>query len=88
MERHQIKDYNHQHINPLFYGEIKYILEKNQFRIHRIETNRRVIKGGIIYPFIKWFIVHKTKKKFPDDPNYISDVLLEGEILIIIAKKM
>ncbi|OGP94742.1 MAG: hypothetical protein A2157_05605 [Deltaproteobacteria bacterium RBG_16_47_11] len=86
-ERHQIKEYEHQHVNPLFYGEIKFILEKYGFNIEHVETNRMVRKWKMIFPLIKYFIKIKTKKKFPKDPLFISDVILEGEDLIFIAKK-
>jgi len=86
-ERHQIKEYEHQHVNPLFYAEMRFILEKHGFKIESVETNRMVKKWKIIFPLIKYFIKIKTKKKFPKDSFYISDTILEGEILIIIAKK-
>lgn len=87
IERHQIKEYDHQHINPIFYGELKFILEKYGFKIEKVNTNRLVRKGGIFFFLIKWLIKYKTKKKFPMDPIYISDEILEGENLIIIAQK-
>lgn len=87
-ERHQIEEYDHQHINPIFYAEIKFILEKYGFRIEKIETNRLVRKGGILFPIIKWAVKYNTKKKFPGDPIYLSDVILEGEDLIFIAKRV
>lgn len=86
-ERHQIKSYDHQHINPLFYGEIRFILRKNGFRIEKIETNRLVRKRGIPYLFVKWLVKYKTKRKFLEDPLYVSDTLLEGENLIILSQK-
>lgn len=86
-ERHQIQEYDHQHINPLFYGELKWILEKEGLRIKKIETNRLVRKKWIIYPLVKWIVRYKTKRKFPEEPVYISDNLLGGEILILFAQK-
>lgn len=87
-ERHRIDAYDHQHINPLFYGELKYILAKSGLRIIRLETNRRVRKGRWMYPVLKWLVKTHTRKKYPDDPVYISDVLLEGENLIVVAQKI
>lgn len=66
--RHVIEEYDHQHINPVFYGEMRHILSKYGFAIERIETNKTVRKWRLLYPFIKIFIKHKTKKRFPDDP--------------------
>jgi SAM-dependent methyltransferase len=85
-EKHKIKEYEHQHLNPVFYGEMKFILEKYGFKIEKVETNRMVRKWNIIFPLIKWFIKYKTRKKFPGDPLFVSDVILEGEDLIVIAK--
>ena len=85
--RYRIMEHEHQHINPLFYPEIKFILEKYGFRIERVETNRMVRKWKMIFPVVKYFIKFKTKKKFPTEPFYLSDTMLEGEDLIFIAKK-
>jgi SAM-dependent methyltransferase len=85
-ERHKIKEYEHQHLNPVFYGEMKFVLEKYGFKIEKVETNRMVRKWNIIFPLIKWLIKYKTRKKFPKDPLFVSDVILEGEDLIFIAK--
>jgi SAM-dependent methyltransferase len=85
-EKHKIKEYEHQHLNPVFYGEMKFIFEKYGFKIEKVETNRRVRKWNIIFPLMKWFIKYKTRKKFPKDPLFVSDVILEGEDLIFIAK--
>jgi SAM-dependent methyltransferase len=84
--KHKIKEYEHQHLTPVFYGEMKFIFEKYGFNIETIETNRRVRKWNMIFPLMKWFIKYKTKKKFPKDPLLVSDVILEGEDLIFIAK--
>lgn len=84
--RHRIQEHEHQHLNPLFYGEMKFIFEKHGFGIWRIETNKKVRKWKVIYPTLRWFVRHKTKGKFREDPFLISDTLLEGEILIYVAK--
>jgi SAM-dependent methyltransferase len=86
-ERHRIEEHEHQHLNPLFYPEIKFILEKYGFEIEKIETNRMVKKWRLLFPLIKWFAKRKTKQKFPKDPFYVSDIILEGEDLIVMAKK-
>ncbi len=85
-ERHQVDEYDHQHINPVFYPELKFILEKNGFRILHIDTNRKVRKWSLIHPLIKWFVRLKTGRKYPTDPFYLSDVLLEGEDLIVVTR--
>ena len=86
-ERHRIEEHEHQHLNPLSYPEIKFILQKYGFAIERIETNRMVKRWKLFFPLIKLFTKYKTRKKFPKDPFYISDMILEGEDLIVIAKK-
>lgn len=77
-----------QHINPIFYAEMRFILEKYGFQICGIETNKKTKKWRTIYPFLKWLIRHQTRKKFPMDPFLTSDTLLEGEVLIFIAKRL
>jgi 2-polyprenyl-3-methyl-5-hydroxy-6-metoxy-1,4-benzoquinol methylase len=86
-EKHRIEEHEHQHLNPIFYGEMKFILEKYGFIIEKIETNRFVQKWNIIFPFMKWVIKIKSRKKFPKDPFYLSDTILKGEDLIFIAQK-
>jgi len=77
-----------QHINPIFYAEMKFILERYGFKICRIETNKKIKKWKRIHPFLKWLIRHKTREKFPMDPFFASDTALEGEILIFVAKHL
>lgn len=85
-EKHMIHEYDHQHIHPIFYGAMKFFLEKNGFQVRRIETNKKVKKWKMIYPLLKKIIKHKTGKKFRRDPFLVSDALLEGEILIYLAQ--
>ncbi len=89
-QQQKLKDlglgFDFQHINPISYPEMKFILEKYGFKIERIEANRMVRKWKMIYPFLKWVIKHKTKKKLQEDPLLISDTILEGEHLIFISK--
>ncbi|MBM4276286.1 MAG: class I SAM-dependent methyltransferase [Deltaproteobacteria bacterium] len=87
-ERNKTEVYYQQHINPIFYAEMKLILEKCGFKICRVETNKKVKKWKSIYPFIKWLVRKKTKKIFPMDPYFVSDTILEGQILIFIAKHL
>jgi len=82
-----VEEFDHQHINPVFYGEMKHILTKYGFSIETVATNKKVKKWRLMHPLIKSVIRHKTKKRFPKDPFYISDTLLDGEDLIFIARK-
>ncbi len=85
--RFVFEEYDHQHINPVFYGEMKHILTKYGFSIEKVEKNKTVKKWRLMYPVIKSIIRHKTRKRFPRDPFYVSDTLLDGEDLIFIARK-
>jgi 2-polyprenyl-3-methyl-5-hydroxy-6-metoxy-1,4-benzoquinol methylase len=79
-------DFLPQHINPILYPEMKFILEKNGFRIDRIEANRMVKKWKNIYPFVRWLIKRKTRE-FQKDPFFISRTILDGEYLVWVTKK-
>ncbi len=85
--RFVFEEYDHQHINPVFYGEMKHILMKYGFSIETVAANKMVKRWKLMHPLIKSIIRHKTKKRFPRDPFYISDTLLDGEDLIFIARK-
>ena len=86
-EKHQMEDYDHQHLHPVLYGEMKYVLEKYGFEIEYVETNKHVKKWKLIHPWMKRLIRGKTKKKYQREPFYTSDLLLEGEILIFVARR-
>lgn len=75
------------HINPLWYPEINYILSRNRFEVERIEVNRHVKKLRLIYPLIKWAIKHYTLRNNPYASTLLTKELLEGEVLIIVARK-
>ena len=87
-ERHHAEEYDHQHINPIFYPELKFILEGNGFSVLRVDTNRKVVRWRMIHPFLKWFVKLKTSRKYPADSFYTSDTLLEGESLIVVARRV
>jgi len=89
-QRQRLKDlglgFDFQHINPISYSEMKFILEKYKFKIERIEANEMVKKWKMIYPLLKWLIKHMTKKKIKEDSLLTSNTILEGDHLIFIAK--
>jgi SAM-dependent methyltransferase len=85
-EKHRIDDYDHQHVNAIPYGEMKYALTKCGFSLTVIKASRMVKRHSFWYPILKKLIIYKTKKRYAD-PFYISDTLLEGEVLAFIAKK-
>jgi 2-polyprenyl-3-methyl-5-hydroxy-6-metoxy-1,4-benzoquinol methylase len=87
--RHNMPGYEHEHINPMTLMELRYAMHKAGLMIVGISTNRfvRAKRWGVFYPIIKKLIISLTKKKYPDDPFMVSREILEGEILIIHAKK-
>jgi len=87
--RHNLPEYEHEHINPMTFMELRYAMQKAGLEIAGIFTNRYVKakRWGIFYSVVKNLIVSLTKKKYPDDPYMISNELLEGEILIVQAIK-
>ena len=87
--RHGLPEYEHEHINPMTYHELRYGLERAGFKVVGLYTNRRVRakRLGPLYPVIKKIIKMLTKKKFSTDQYLVSVNILEGEILIIHAQK-
>lgn len=89
-ENRKLKDvglsFDFQHINVIFYAELKFILEKYGLEIDKVEANRMVRKYKTIYPFVRWFVRYKTGK-LQKDPFFISNTILEGEHLIFVSKK-
>lgn len=87
--RHTPPEYEHEHINPMTFNELRYALNKASLGIVNIYTNRYVKakRLGILYPVIKSLIISLTRKKAPNDKYLVSKELLEGEILIIHARK-
>jgi 2-polyprenyl-3-methyl-5-hydroxy-6-metoxy-1,4-benzoquinol methylase len=87
--RHGLPEYEHQHINPMTFMELRYAMQKSGLGIVNVHTNRYVKakRWGIIYPIIKSAVISLTRKKAPDDDHLVSREILEGEILIIHAIK-
>lgn len=87
--RHSQTEYEHQHINPMTFQELRYALNKAGLSVSSIHTNRYVKakRLGIFYPLVKKLITSRTKKRSKDDFFLVSREVLEGEILIIKAGK-
>lgn len=87
--RHNLPEYEHEHINPMTLMELRYAMQKSGLSIVRILTNRfvKAKRWGIFYPIIKKLIISFTQKKYPGDPYMFSNEILEGEILIVHAIK-
>lgn len=87
--RHKLPEYEHQHINPMSFMEIRYAMEKADIELVDLHTNRylKAKRWSVMYPLIKSIIVSLTRKKAPYDRHLVSQEILEGEILIIHARK-
>jgi 2-polyprenyl-3-methyl-5-hydroxy-6-metoxy-1,4-benzoquinol methylase len=87
--RHTHPEYTHEHINPMTFMELRYALQRAGFDVTGIYTNRYVKpkKWSIMYPFIKSLVIRKTKGRFPKDKDLVSNEILEGEILILHARR-
>ena len=84
--RYRPAGYEHGHVTPIPYPKMRYMLEECGFTIESIEASRKVKKWRVLRIFLKPVIKHKTLKRCGDS-FYTSDVLLEGEVLVFVAKK-
>ena len=84
--KHRTIGYEHVHLTPVSYPQMRHMLEKYGFTIERIEPSRRVKRWPILHSFLKPVIRYKTSRRY-NDPFYLSNVLLEGEVLVFVAKK-
>ena len=87
--RHGYPEYDHQHINPMTFSELRYALEKAGLEVVGLHTNRYVKarRWSVLYPLIKRFVTKSTQGKAPNDKDFISDEVLEGEIIIVHWRK-
>ncbi len=87
--RHGHPEYDHQHINPMTFTELRYALEKAGLEVMGVHTNRYVKarRWSVLYPLVRRMIVGNTKGKAPDDRDLYSREILEGEIVIVEARK-
>jgi SAM-dependent methyltransferase len=87
--RHGHPEYDHQHINPMTFTELRYALEKAGLEVTGVHTNRyvRARRWSILYPLVRRMIVRNAKGKAPDDKDLFSREILDGEITIVQARK-
>ncbi|NLT23743.1 MAG: class I SAM-dependent methyltransferase [Syntrophorhabdus sp.] len=87
--RHGHPEYDHQHINPMTFTELRYALEKAGLEVTRVHTNRyvRARRWSALYPLLRRIITKKMKSKAPGDKDFFSREVLEGEIIIVEAEK-
>jgi 2-polyprenyl-3-methyl-5-hydroxy-6-metoxy-1,4-benzoquinol methylase len=87
--RHAHPEYTHEHINPMTFMELRYALQKARLSLIGIHTNRYVKpkRWSIFYPLIRSAVIYRTGKRSPEDKDLVSQEVLEGEILILHARK-
>ena len=75
------------HINPIPFGELKYILNRHGFRIETVSCNRFTKKYPWLMPFLVPLIRLMTRWKNREAGFLLKRELLEGDILIVSAIK-
>jgi len=75
------------HINPIPFGELRYILNRWGFRIQTLACNRFTKKYPLLMPFLMPLIRFFTLQKNREAEFLLRRELLEGDILIVAAVK-
>ena len=75
------------HLNPIPYGELRYILNRYGFRIKTVSCNRFTRKYPWLMPFLIPLIRLMTRRKNREARFLLKKELLEGDILIVSAIK-
>jgi SAM-dependent methyltransferase len=75
------------HVNPIPFGELKYILNRWGFRIQTLSCNRFTKKYPLLIPFLMPLIRFSTLQKNREAGFLLRRELLEGDILIVAAVK-
>ncbi|MFQ6079115.1 MAG: class I SAM-dependent methyltransferase [Thermodesulfobacteriota bacterium] len=75
------------HVNPIPFGELRYILNRYGFRIETVSCNRFTRKYPWLMPFLMPLIRFMTRWKNREARFLLRRELLEGDILIISALK-
>ena len=75
------------HINPIPFGELRYILNRYGFRIATVSCNRFTKKYPLLMPFLMPLIRFMTRRKNREAGFLLKRELLEGDILIVSAIK-
>jgi 2-polyprenyl-3-methyl-5-hydroxy-6-metoxy-1,4-benzoquinol methylase len=75
------------HINPISYSELDYILLQNSLMVEEIATNQ-YLSGGLLAKVLLPYIKFKMRKLYGRKSRLSSDELLNGDILILMAKKL
>jgi SAM-dependent methyltransferase len=75
------------HINPIPFGELRYILNRYGFRIEAVSCNRFTRKYPLLFPFLVPLIRLMTGRKNREAGFLLRKELLEGDILLVLAVK-
>ncbi len=75
------------HVNPIPFGELRYILNRYGFRIETVSCNRFTKKYQWLMPFLIPLIRLMTRRKNREARFLLKKELLEGDILIVSAMK-
>ncbi len=73
------------HVNPIPFGELRYILSRHGFRIEGVSCNRYTRKYPWLMPFLIPLIRLITQRKNREARFLLKRELLEGDILIVSA---
>ncbi len=83
------------HINPIGFLELRYILSRWGFRIDRVLTSRYKKRWSPFYHVLRLLMLTKGRRSAAEHPQVaavrqalLSDALLFGDILILVATKI
>ena len=82
-------DFLHEHITAMTLPALSHALGKAGFDMVRLYTNRyrKAKKLGFFYPLFKMLVKRFTSRTYGEGGILVSDEVLEGDILIIHARK-
>lgn len=75
------------HVNPIPFGELRYILNRYGFRIGAVSCNRFTRKYPWLMPFLRPLIHFMTRWKNREAGVLLKRELLDGDTLIVSAQK-
>jgi hypothetical protein len=75
------------HVNPIPFGELRYMLNRYGFRIETVSCNRYTRKYPWLMPFLIPLIRLMTQRKNREASFLLKRELLEGDILVVSAIK-
>lgn len=64
--RHRVAGFEHAHLTPISYPQMKYLLEKHGLAIEKIGANRMVKRWPVLHFLLKQVIRYKTARRYND----------------------